>query len=146
MWRGPAAPPGRLSYDIDFLTLRWDQDVAAGIIAFWVYLVVGTLGGFAISFYFTVNTIIYYLLRHDVDATEMDDVYIEQSDEDFADATLPATMAGAAGGAGGAVATGAPAVAADLAAATTPAQAKASEASAEADPAPSAPPNTPPSS
>ncbi|MEO6435654.1 MAG: hypothetical protein ABIP55_07815 [Tepidisphaeraceae bacterium] len=92
MWRGPAAPPGRLSYDIDFLTLRWDQDIAAGVIAFWVYLVVGMLGAFAISFYFTVNTIIYFLMRHEVDATEMDDVYLEQGDEDFADATAPPAM------------------------------------------------------
>ena len=91
LWRGPAAPPGRLSYDIDFLTLRWDQDIAAGLLAFWVYLAVGMLGAFAISFYFTANTIIYYLMRHEVDATELDDVYLEQSDEDFADATAPPT-------------------------------------------------------
>jgi hypothetical protein len=91
LWRGPAVPPGRLSYDIDFLTLRWDQDIAAGLLAFWVYLVVGMLGAFVISFYFTANTIIYYLMRHEVDATELDDVYLEQSDEDFADATAPPT-------------------------------------------------------
>ena len=41
------------------------------------------LGAFAISFYFTANTIIYYLMRHEVDATELDDVYLEQSEEDF---------------------------------------------------------------
>lgn len=92
MWRGPAAPPGRLTYDIDFLTLRWDQDIAAGLLAFWVYLVIGMLGAFAISFYFTVNTIIYYLMRNEVDATELDDVYLEQSEEDFADATAPPAM------------------------------------------------------
>src|SRR5688572_17618021 len=95
MWRGPSAPPGRLSYDVDFLTLRWDQDIAAGLLAFWVYLAVGMLGAFAISFYFTVNTIIYYLMRHEVDATEMDDVYLEQSEEDFADATAPPASASA---------------------------------------------------
>jgi hypothetical protein len=89
LWRGPAAAPGRLSYDIDFLTLSWYQDIAASLLAFWVYLVVAMLGAFAISFYFTANTIIYYLMRHEVDATEMDDVYLEQSEEDFADATAP---------------------------------------------------------
>jgi hypothetical protein len=89
MWRPPGAPPGRLSYDIDFLTLRGDQDIAAAFVAFWVYLVIGMLGAFAISFYFTANTIIYYLMRHEVDATEMDDVYLEQSEEDFADAMAP---------------------------------------------------------
>ncbi|MEA2735051.1 MAG: hypothetical protein QOE14_1502 [Humisphaera sp.] len=111
MWRGPSAPPGRLSYDVDFLTLRWDQDIAAGLVAFWVYLAVGMLGAFAISFYFTANTIIYYLMRHEVDATELDDVYLEQSEEDFADATAPpasasaspvvAATSGSGGGGGG---------------------------------------------
>src|SRR5688572_28528980 len=80
MWSGPHP---RLSYDIDFLTLRGDQDVAAALVAFWVYLVVGMLGAFLISFYFSANTIIYYLMRREVDATEPDDVYLEQSDEDF---------------------------------------------------------------
>jgi hypothetical protein len=90
MWPGPGE---RLSYDIDFLTMRWDQDLAAFFVAFWVYLAVGMLGAFAISFYFTANTIIYYLMRHEVDATELDDVYLEQSEEDFADATAPPATA-----------------------------------------------------
>jgi hypothetical protein len=80
MWTGPH---GRLSYDIDFLTLRGDQDFAAGLVAFWVYLVISMVGAFVISFYFSANTIIYYLMRREVDATEPDDVYLEQSDEDF---------------------------------------------------------------
>jgi hypothetical protein len=80
MWVGPAE---RLSYDIDFLTLRGDQDLAAALVAFWVYLVIAMIGAFVISFYFSANTIIYYLMRREVDATEPDDVYLEQSDEDF---------------------------------------------------------------
>ena len=80
MWTGPHA---RLSYDIDFLALRGDQDIAAALVAFWVYLVIGMIGAFLISFYFSANTIIYYLMRREVDATEPDDVYLEQSDEDF---------------------------------------------------------------
>jgi hypothetical protein len=63
------------------------------------------LGAFAISFYFSANTIIYYLMRREVDATELDDVYLEQSEEDFGDtataAGAPAT-AGAPAGNGGA--------------------------------------------
>ncbi len=62
------------------------------------------IGAFVISFYFSANTIIYYLLRREVDATEMDDVYLEQSDEDFGEsmppsATPDATPAGASTGA-----------------------------------------------
>jgi hypothetical protein len=84
MWASPAQT-GKLSYDIDYLTLRPDQDIAATLIAFWVYTVVGVLGAFVVSFYFSANTIIYYLMRHEVDATEMDDVYLEQADEEFTD-------------------------------------------------------------
>jgi hypothetical protein len=90
MWPGPQLSP-TLSYDIDFLTLRVDQDIAAFFLAFWVYLVIATLGAFVISFYFSANTIIYFLLRNDVDATEMDDVYLEQSEEDFTDTSTPVT-------------------------------------------------------
>lgn len=95
MWPGPQAT-GTLSYDIDFLTLRGDQDVAAFLVAFWVYLVVSMLGAFVISFYFSANTLIYYLMRREVDATEMDDVYLEQSEEDFTDTTAPIATAPAA--------------------------------------------------
>ncbi len=93
MWRGPSGA-AQLSYEPDWLTMRWDQDLAAFFIAFWVYLLISVLGAFAISFYFTANTIIYYLMRHEVDATEMDDVYLEQSDEDFGESG-PVTVASA---------------------------------------------------
>jgi hypothetical protein len=96
MW--PGVGP-QLSYDIDFMTLRWDQDLAAAMVAFWVYLVIGTLGAYAISYYFSANTIIYYLMRQEVDATELDDVYLEMSDEDFAD-TPPVTSTATGTGTG----------------------------------------------
>ena len=44
------------------------------------------------SFYFSANTIIYFLMRHEVDATEMDDVYLEQADDEFAEATPTMSM------------------------------------------------------
>jgi hypothetical protein len=93
MWRGPSGA-AQLTYEPDWLSMRWDQNLAAFLIAFWVYLLISVLGAFAISFYFTANTIIYYLMRHEVDATEMDDVYLEQSDEDFGESG-PVTSAGA---------------------------------------------------
>jgi len=122
MWQGPTE---RLSYDIDFLTLRWDQDIAASLVAFWVYLAVGMLGAFAISFYFTANTIIYYLMRHEVDATELDDVYLEQSEEDFADATAPP-----------ATATATPAVVASTSSTSTESTSTTSTATDKAEPPP----------
>ncbi len=104
MWPNPFQN-GRLVYDVDFLTLGPAQDVGASLLSFWIYLTIGMLGAFAISFYFSANTIIYYLMRHEVDATELDDVYLEQTDEDFSDgvSSAPSTTAGAGESAGGTV-------------------------------------------
>jgi hypothetical protein len=82
MWPSPA-DTGRLTFMTHYDSLNWGERIGAGLIAFWVYLVIGTLGAYAISFYFSANTIIYFLLRRDLDATEMDDVYLEQTDDDF---------------------------------------------------------------
>ena len=94
MW--PAPETHGFTYDVDWLTLGPAQSIAAFLVSFWVYLTVGMLGAFAISFYFSANTIIYYLMRNEVDATEMDDVYVEQSDDDFSDTTMPIATASAA--------------------------------------------------
>jgi hypothetical protein len=92
----PSPYQNRLSYDLDFFSLSSGETAGAFLISFWVYLVIGMLGAFAISFYFSASTIIYYLMRHEVDATEMDDVYLEQSDEEFAEVTMAPSPAGAA--------------------------------------------------
>jgi hypothetical protein len=84
LWPSPSSI-GRLSYDIDWISLSPGERVGAVLISFWVHLAVYMLGSFTISFYFSVSAIIYYLLRHEVDATELDDVYLEQADEDFAE-------------------------------------------------------------
>ena len=84
MWPNPTTA-SRLSYDIDFLTLTDPQKIGAFFVSFWVYLTISVLGAFAISFYFSSSTIIYYLMRREVDATELDDVYLEQVDDDFGD-------------------------------------------------------------
>ena len=88
MWPSPSAI-GRLTYDVNFLPLGAGEKAGAFLVMIWVYLAIGLLGAFAISFYFSANTIIYFLMRHEVDATELDDVYLEQSDDEFAD-TAPA--------------------------------------------------------
>jgi hypothetical protein len=84
MWPSPATA-ARLSYDIDFLTLSSGQSLGAFLISFWVNLVIAILGAFAISFYFSANTIIYYLMRQEADTTALDDVYLEQMDDEIVD-------------------------------------------------------------
>jgi hypothetical protein len=96
IWPTPGSPGGQLVYSPDYEHLKWSEDITAGIISIWVYLVIGLLGAYAISFYFSANTIIYYLMRREVDATELEDVYVEESEDEFADAA-----AGAPGAAGG---------------------------------------------
>jgi hypothetical protein len=82
---------GRLVYSIDHLTLNSGQDIGAFLLAFWIYLTIAVLAAFAMSFYFSANTVIYILMRHEVDATEMDDVYLEQTDEEFTETVTAST-------------------------------------------------------
>jgi hypothetical protein len=92
MW--PAPTYEKLTYEPNWMTLHADQRIGAFLVMFWNYLAIGLLGAFAISFYFSANTIIYYLMRREVDATELDDVYLEQADEDFGgDPSVAATAA-----------------------------------------------------
>ena len=65
------------------------EALGAGLIWLWVLLIVLVLCAYLVSFYFSVSTVIYYLLRNRVDATDMEDVFIEEEDE-------PALAAGAA--------------------------------------------------
>jgi hypothetical protein len=94
MWPGPQF--GDLPHQVNFAALDPGASAGAFLTAFWVYLLIGLLGAFAISFYFSANTIIYYLLRREVDATELDDVYLEQTDEDFAETPVTTPPAGSA--------------------------------------------------
>jgi len=81
MWPEPRFE--ELAYEPSWMVLSADQKAGAFLVSLWNYLAIGLLGAFAISFYFSANTIIYYLMRREVDATELDDVYLEQADEDF---------------------------------------------------------------
>jgi hypothetical protein len=81
----PAPDMWNLPYNVHYEGLKWSEDIAAGIISFWIYLVIGLLGAYAISFYFSANTIIYYLMRREVDATEMEDVSVDEAEDEFGD-------------------------------------------------------------
>jgi hypothetical protein len=83
MW--PAPGFDSLPYDVNFTGLKFTEKTAAFLICFWNYLLIGLLGAFAISFYFSANSIIYFLMRREVDATELDDVHLEESDDDLSE-------------------------------------------------------------
>jgi hypothetical protein len=86
----PAPEMQSLLFRPNFESLKGTEAVAASIIRLWIDLVIALLGAFVISFYFTASTIIYYLMRQEVDATELDDVYVEEIDEDLNDAPASA--------------------------------------------------------
>jgi hypothetical protein len=82
MWPNPMTT-GRLSYSVDYLALTAGQKMGAFFMNCWVMFLVSFLGAFTISLYFSANTVVYYLMRREVDSTEMDDVYLEQSEEEL---------------------------------------------------------------
>jgi hypothetical protein len=60
------------------------EPLAAWLISVWVCIVIGVVAAFALSFMASSSTVIYYLLRRKVDATDLDDVYVEESEEELA--------------------------------------------------------------
>jgi len=83
IWPRPVDPLAPLAYTPQYDLLKGTEAAAAGLVVWWTYLVIGLIGAFAISFYFSANTIIYFLMRREVDATELDDVYVEETEEDL---------------------------------------------------------------
>jgi len=52
-------------------------------IALWVFLVVGFVGAFVVSFYFCGSTEMYFLLRREVDAVDYDEIYYEELEDEL---------------------------------------------------------------
>lgn len=52
------------------------------VIAIFVWIVLGLMVSYLISFFFSSQTVIYFLLRKIVDATDMEEVYMEESEEE----------------------------------------------------------------
>ncbi|HWB54160.1 MAG TPA: hypothetical protein VG722_08205 [Tepidisphaeraceae bacterium] len=84
IWPVPSLVP--LPYRVDFASLHnWGDKTGAVLISIWVYLTIALLGAFAISFYFSASTIVYVLLRSKVDATDLDDIYLHDAEDEFAE-------------------------------------------------------------
>jgi len=67
------------------------------LIGFWVSCVWAIATGWSYSFFFTVAAAIYLLLRRDVDQTELDEVYLEETDETYGMPPLKSDEAGVPG-------------------------------------------------
>jgi len=77
----PAPGVGNLAYMPDFAALDFSGKAAAVLVMVWSYLLIALVAAYAISFYFSVSTHIYLLLRRAADGTEFDDVYIDPVEE-----------------------------------------------------------------
>jgi hypothetical protein len=81
MWPAPQLF-GSLHGGFDWAACQGAQTFGAFVIGLWVYVIVGFVAAFLVSFFFSANTVIYYLLRNRVDSTDMDDVYVEEEPEE----------------------------------------------------------------
>jgi len=87
LWRRP-------TFDNLFTAGNWQamsgaEPFAAVLIQICVYVVAAMVGAYLLSYFASASTSIYYLLRRKVDATDLDDVYVEDTDEE----ELPAPAA-----------------------------------------------------
>lgn len=91
-------PPqvGRLTYEIDMPELSVPGKVAAVLTQAWVYLFIGLLAAYAMSFVFCAQTNIYLLLRRSADGTDFDEIQIDPPTADDEDEAAPGTGTGTA--------------------------------------------------
>lgn len=59
------------------------------LVRLWIYVVWAMVAAFLVSFYFSASTLIYLLLRREVDATDLEDVYLEDTADDVASMSKP---------------------------------------------------------
>ncbi len=60
----------------------WYQKVGAAMVSFWITLLFLMVLGFGYSFFWTASSMIYLLMRKRVDEMDLDEVYLEESDEE----------------------------------------------------------------
>lgn len=72
----PLGGPSALYTWPDWSKLSWYEYFSASWIALYVMLVIGLMWAFLATFYFCSSTVLYFLLRRDVDATDLEEVFI----------------------------------------------------------------------
>lgn len=60
----------------------WEK-VGSSILHIWIYLVAAGVAAYLLTFFASSTTVIYLLLRKKVDATDLDDVYVEEPEEEI---------------------------------------------------------------
>jgi hypothetical protein len=62
--------------------MTWYNKIAAFLVMLWLWLVFLLVLGFGYSYFWSASTIVYLLIRHKVDDTEIDEVYLEEEDQE----------------------------------------------------------------
>lgn len=74
-------------HEFNHYATGWWGDICGVLLAIWVLIVAGLVASYLLTFFASSSTAIYYILRRRVDATDLDDVYVEEEEEE---ATAPA--------------------------------------------------------
>jgi hypothetical protein len=72
------APTFQNLHEWTWAAMSGTEKLGAVLVGLWVYLVIGGVAAFLLSYLASSTTVIYYLLRRKVDATDLDDVYVEE--------------------------------------------------------------------
>jgi len=80
LWRAPTF--WSLHGPMNLAAMGTFETIAGYILAIWVYLIIGMVAAYFLTYAVSASTIIYYLLRRKVDATDLDDVYVEEGEEE----------------------------------------------------------------
>ena len=86
----PLGGPNKLYAVPDWSQLTWYEHASAAFIGFYVLLVIALMWSFLASFYFSGSTVVYFLLRRDVDAIDLQDVCDDDSRDGPATDVSPA--------------------------------------------------------
>ncbi len=76
--------------------LSWAGKFGTNAIQGWLYLVQSMAVSFLFSYFWAASTMIYLFLRRSVDGTEMNEVFVEETEEDSYAVTPPRTLAAGA--------------------------------------------------
>jgi hypothetical protein len=79
MWAVPTFD--RLFGPINWEAMNASNAVGGWMIGVWVFLMAAVVGAYLLTFAAGSSSIIYFLLRRRVDATDLDDVFVEEEDE-----------------------------------------------------------------
>lgn len=88
----PAPKFALLFPEVNWWALSWSEWIGAGLIQGWLCLLLAAMGGYVMSYYYSANTIIYFLLRRSVDGQGLCDI-LPPEDEPKAPETKPEMVA-----------------------------------------------------